>query len=232
MARGIIPNMPVSRSGALIFVDRNTIQCAMAHDGAVITIPIGPEFMRDDMVINEEALVATLRTQLLQRKFAASAVLIILSEQLCFRQTLTGKTPQELEKQEEELLQALPFERVLWKRFVFEHEYMVIAVPEDVVRAILTVCTTLHAQVVGVLPQYVAVAHRNNRWLDASMAAAILKDASLLSQSISFEHIEAPKAPLNAESPASIDRVITLPRLLSAFGILLVALLVLLILRR
>ncbi len=211
----------------IAYLHNNSIEFATTQKPEIIHISFTDEVVRDMEIIDEEKLKTSLIATFEKEKILPTHCLIILGRSVIFSKTLTGKTPEEQEKEKEEYLKNVPFEKVSSKTIKTPKETIILAVNKNYFDNIRAILISLQHTVSAVTHQnFFAKDLTSESTLNTNQAKIIFSWIDSIKASDNF--LDQP-APIISESEQLLivepkKKKSTLPVLLPVFAVLVIVL--------
>lgn len=215
-------------SAVVLFIDRNRIQLYRSDTGGLYVVDIPETIIKDLEIRDAEGLFALIGQWIARVGVPPAPLVCIVGEALCFSKDLPAAEDQPAGNQSVSFLDHVPFEAVVSRVYEIEKGKRVIAVNSAVCELVQRAFTAQGFSVRAFVPVG-ALGGKTIRLLDAEIGSWAVKNTdTLIRQSIAAPQV-VEKLPQSAESA---QKKSSLPILLGAFGLLVMLLVIVLILRR
>ncbi len=204
------------------------------YDGEkVFKLDFTPDTVRDLDLVNED-LLANLILQFIDRsKINPANYVFVIAEPALFTQESAEKDQAKLEAQFQNFIDLVPFNSVLAKKYPTAGGSKFVAVNQELVIGISESFEQRGFVRDGIVPAMIFSQIAGKKGLDADSAEYILANQNLVkgrsmleaTQSVQKEEVAAP-------APGAPAKSKTLPYLLAGFGVLLIILVIVILLRR
>ena len=163
----------------VVFLDKNRIQFYESRDGTLVSLEVPETIMRDLEIANPTALGESVKTFLNQNHISASVSILVFSDTVVLTRELTG-TREEKELEFQKFLDAVPFENILSRRYVFGEHDIAIAMPRAGFEPLIAILQEARFPVMAVVPTFTLGPMKNKRWLDAEMGKFVAGKAETI----------------------------------------------------
>lgn len=181
--------------GIVIYLDTHRVQFYEPRGGAMVTLDLTEAMVRDGDVVDRAGFQAAIQSVLRQHKLSSVPVGIVVSEDMCFWQDLTGDESQK-EAQVQQFLERVPFDATMSRRYVFGEKEVVLAAPKSLYEPLRQILAQEGLGIMFVVPSFV-LGMQGKRWLDAETGKHVAStSANLVAQSIMGKEDESYIQPL------------------------------------
>ncbi len=219
-----------SSSIVVVFVDRNRLQFYGSRLPAILTLEIPPTLSKDLDIVTKDGFYTFVNQWVKQNNLSGAHLFFVLSPMTYFERVITAT---EESRQETEILSfynCVPFEDLATRVLTIDGKKHAIAVNRDFVEGIRHAFMLQGYHVTAVIPAVLLGALSAKRWLDAEMGGYVVKHAEVLAGQNIVESEEQQIAAPASGVPTEKNN----PRLMimvSIFGVLLLALIVIIFTR-
>ena len=169
--------------GIVVYLDTHRVQFYEPRGGAMVTLDLTEAMVRDGDVVDRGGFQAAIQSVLRQHKLSSVPAGIVVSEDMCFWQDLTGNESQK-EAQVQQFLERVPFDATLSRRYVFGEKEVVLAVPKSLYEPLRQILAQEGFGIIFVVPSFV-LGMQGKRWLDVEMGKHVAStSAALIAHSI------------------------------------------------
>lgn len=200
----------------------------MSDGSRILGFDLAPALVKDWDLVNREALEDTLTSFIDANRIDPSPVTLVLSEPACFSKDIEIKDGTKLEEEEQNFLDAVPFNYLISKKYRLGQGARVIAANRELVDAILEAFESKGFSLYAVVPAAVFPKVGVKTALDMQFVKAIYGDQDIVQNS----NMVTPKSPGPESTAQAPQAVLTTKKASSGFlpyliGIAVVAIIVL-----
>ena len=170
--------------GIVVYLDKMRVQWYQHRDAAVVSTDVPEALVRDGDVVDRLGFQTGIRSAIGQHKFTPGPVAIVVSQELCYWQEVTGDE-KEKEAQTQQFLETVPYDATLSRRYVVNAKDVVVALPKELTDALRQTLGQEGFAALLVVPSLLLGQESAKRWLDAGMGKYVVTHAdSLVAQNI------------------------------------------------
>ncbi len=207
---------------ALIFLDKNRV---FVYDGnGILRLDIPETVIRDVDIIDKSGFDSLVDSFIKTRKLAPSQVWLVLADGICFSKDIVETDPLKIEGDVKDFLEAVPFDKVISKRYRSGTGIRVIATNLEYIEALVEIFDKDGFVTEGIVPGAMFPGFATRKVLDADFARYILGNKSLMRTGNMLTKIALPVS--TPEAPEAHKKSKLLPYLIGGFTILLIILVV------
>jgi hypothetical protein len=211
----------------VVFIDRNRLQFYSSRLPDILTLEVPATFSKDLDIVNKDGFYTLVNQWLKQNNLGGSQLFFVLSPMTYFERIIP---PDEESRQETDILSfynSVPFEELATRVLIIGGKKHAVAVNRDFIESIRHAFMFQGYHVIAVVPAVLLGTLAAKRWLDKETGAFVVKHIeTLVAQNIVESEEQSVVAPAS-HVPTEKNN----PRLMimvSIFGVLLLALIVLL----
>ncbi|KKU95751.1 MAG: hypothetical protein UY27_C0009G0014 [Candidatus Gottesmanbacteria bacterium GW2011_GWA1_48_13] len=170
--------------GIVVYLDKMRVQWYQHRDAAVVSTDVPEALVHDGDVVDRLGFQTGIRSAIGQHKFTPGPVAIVVSQELCYWQEVTGDE-KEKEAQTQQFLETVPYDATLSRRYVVNAKDVVVALPKELTDALRQTLGQEGFAALLVVPSLLLGQESAKRWLDAGMGKYVVTHAdSLVAQNI------------------------------------------------
>jgi len=207
---------------AIIFLDKNRI---FVYDGnGILRLDIPETVIRDVDIIDKSGFDSLVDTFIKTRKLDSAQVWLVLADGICFSKDVIETDPLKIEGEIKDFLEAVPFDKVISKRYRAGGGIRVIATNLEYVEAVIEIFEKEGFVTEGIVPGAMFPGFNTRKVPDADFARYILENKNLMRIGNMLTKVSLSVNP--PETPGTPKKSKLLPYLIGGFAILLIILVV------
>lgn len=215
---------------AVLFLDKNRL---FVDDGdGVLRVDIPENVIRDADMIDKSGFDSIVDTFIKSKKLDPAHFWLILSDGVCFSKDFTEADPIKLEAEIKDFLEAVPFDQVVSKRYRAGQGVRIIASNLEYIEAIIEIFEREGFVVEGIIPGAIFPGGTARKVLDSEFARYVLGNKNLMRAGNMLTKAFVPATNNPPETPEAPKKSKLLPFLLAGFGLLLIILVLVLVMRK
>src|SRR4030042_3222250 len=214
---------------AVILLDKSRIFVYTGNDFLGFDVP--ETVVRDIDIIDKSGVDSLVDTFIKTKRLNSAPVWLVLADGICFSKDITDPDPAKIEVEIKDFLDAMPFERVISKRYRAGSGVRVIAANLEYIEAVIEIFEKEGFVTEGVVPGAMFPAFAARKVIDADFARYILGNIDLMRAGNMLTKVVLPSGNHETSSGAPKKSKL-LPFLIGGFVLLLIILVVVLISRR
>jgi hypothetical protein len=211
---------------AVILLDKNRIDIYASNEVYELDIP--ENIVRDIDIIDKSGFDSLVDNFIKNKKLGPTALWLVLADGICFSKDITEKDTIKIESEIKDFLDAVPFDRVISKRFKAGNAIRVIAANLEYIEAITEIFERDGFRVEGVVPGAVFPGLSARKVLDTGFARYILGNTGLMRTGNMLTKVALPVTSHEASREAGKKNRL-LPFLIGGFLVLLIILVIVII---
>jgi hypothetical protein len=163
---------------AIIFLDKNRI---FVYDGnEILRLDVPETVIRDIDIIDKSGFDSLVDTFIKTRKLASVQVWLVLADGICFSKDVIETDPLKIEGEIKDFLEAVPFDKVISKRYRAGGGIRVIATNLEYIEAVMEIFEKEEFVMEGIVPGAMFPGFNTRKVLDADFARYILENKNLM----------------------------------------------------
>ena len=207
---------------AIIFLDKNRI---FVYDGnGILRLDIPETVIRDVDIIDKSGFDSLVDTFIKTRKLDSAQVWLVLADGICFSKDVIETDPLKIEGEIKDFLEAVPFDKVISKRYRAGGGIRVIATNLEYVEAVIEIFEKEGFVTEGIVPGAMFPGFNTKKVPDADFARYILENKNLMRMGNMLTKVTLPSN--THETTETPKKSKLLLYLISGFVILLIILVV------
>jgi len=218
------------RREAIILLDKNRI--FVFNGNEFLTLDVPETVVRDIDIVDKSGFDSLVDTFIKTKRLNSAPVWLILADGICFGKDVAETDATKVEGEIKDFLDAIPFDKVISKRYRAGNGVRVIAANQEYIEAVIEIFEKNGFVTEGIVPGAMFPGFSTRKVLDADFARYILgnRDLMIMGNMLSKVFLPANTHETPQEAPNKKSKL--LPFLIGGFVILLIILVVVIMARR